>query len=115
MGDDFSYPIHSLLDSGSTSTLLKYETFHKINRVTPLQLKDTKVKLKSITANDLTVHGLVTLTITFNDITFKIDTFVVDDSISFQCQMLIGQDFLSNNDITINFKKRLAHIHVDGT
>src|SRR5215469_7276335 len=93
MGDEFSYPIHSLLDSGSTSTLLKYETFHKINRVTPLQLKETKVKLKSITANDLTVHGIVSLTITFNDIIFKIDTFLSMTQSPFKAKCLLGKDF----------------------
>src|SRR5215469_15474627 len=93
MGDEFSYPIHSLLDSGSTSTLLKYETFHKINRVTPLHLKETKVKLKPITANDLTVHGTVTLTITFNDIIFKLIPLLSMTQSPFKAKCLLVKTF----------------------
>ena len=58
---EFSFKIHALLDTDSTSTLLKYETFDKINKLSPLKLHKTHVKLKSITANELTVYGTVFL------------------------------------------------------
>ena len=102
---EFSFTIHALLDTGSTSTLIKYETFNKINKVTPLKLNKPQVKLKSITANELTVHGTVKLNIRFKDAIFQINIFVVDDNFSFKGQMLIGQDFFFKYRYYFKFQK----------
>ncbi len=100
--NDFS--IHTYLDCGADVTLIRSDTLAHVTRNSPVRLKPSKIKLKTITGGPVKLLGSVKLCFYLGS-TKVSHTFHVTKPIPRMKPMLLGLDFLNAHDIGLHFQR----------
>ena len=102
-GDLYGLPIHFLIDSGSTSTILPYDKYLMMadNKKPPLE--QTHLKLLDVNGNELGVHGCFNMPLALGSSAYRTTVVVCD----IEPYAILGQDFLVQHVSKIYIKRLL--------
>lgn len=100
---------HYLIDSGSTSTLLSYRIYQKIDPNLRPQLKENKFKVKNVNGIDINVYGHADITIKLGKNDYCHPVIVCDIS----PDGILGQDFLLEHVKKIDYEKYILYTKTD--
>lgn len=92
----FSVPVKVIVDTGSSVTLISTDVWRRLPQGPALTTTEIP-RLSGINGNSLTVHGRVTLPITFSDRCIPTPVYVC----SIQPDVVLGLDFLRKHDCCI--------------
>ena len=93
-------PINILIDNGSTSTLLSYNVFEKIDE--KKQLENTKCKLYDVNGKELQLYGVLPYSLQLGNTTYDLNFLVCQIDID----AILGQDFLLQYVNRIDYKRQ---------
>ncbi len=99
-------PIHAMLDTGATTSLISQSTLDHIPHAPPQSIQtsatlgDGKTKIM--------VNGVVKLSVTINDVTTVISVLIVD---SLGAKFILGLDWCKLNKLNVNIGKKQIEIN----
>ena len=93
--------IDFLVDSGSNSTLISFETYRTLDETSKPALQTTNTVLMGVNKDELTVHGLANFMVTFTDIGYHLPAIVCDIAPA----AILGQDFLIKHSYKLDYKR----------
>lgn len=100
---------HYLIDSGSTSTLLSYRIYQKIDPCLRPQLRENKFKVKNVNGVEINVYGHTSITIKLGKNEYFHQVIVCDIS----PDGILGQDFMLEHVKKIDYEKYILHTESD--
>ena len=93
--------VNVLLDSGSHASLINLDLAQKLSQNYDLKIHSSRSQLRSITGNELSVVGQITIPFQFSNFTEQFNFTVVDNNFGYQ--MLCGRNFMKKFDVGLYF------------
>ena len=97
------YEVLSLLDTGSTISVINVELFNKIKRTTRLSVRVCDKQCVIANGMTITLDTIVSLPVKIKHLTFKAELYVLN---SRQTQMIIGCDLCQRFEACIDFRNK---------
>ncbi len=97
--------IQLLIDTGASVSIMNYETFTEINRIQPLKLEKSNIRVRAANLQPIPMLGKCKINLSYNSInTYHVthEFWVYKPKIGHQ--NLLGMDFLNKEVSAINFK-----------
>lgn len=100
---------NALLDSGSSVSLISYDTFQQIKQITKVKYLSRNVKLHSITNEQIPFECCVSFSIKINNKSIQQAFFVTRRGVTKKTNILLGFDFMKENHAILDMKENKLH------
>ena len=105
-----NYKLHTYVDTGSSTSLIRSDTLSQVTKKHPVTISKSTINLVTVTGSPIPVIGTVVLNLKLGNEQMK-HTFHIVEPQGRMKPLLLGLDFLSNFNITLNFNKGCAAIN----
>ena len=108
--DVFDTSVRATVDSGSTSSLIKYDVALKFIKQYNLKISKCNKNLRSVTGDQLDLSGTVDINFIVNNQIITHNLIICRDNSCFSGSILFGLDFLIRMHAKVDFKKNFVRM-----